>query len=114
MVKAQRGTQDIRNQDARLWQHIEDTAARVFHAAKCQELRTPIFESTELFCRAVGEGTDIVNKEMYSFEDKGGRSITLRPEGTAGVVRAGICLNFQPDAGTGAVAVGHHIADVLQ
>src|SRR3954469_13369411 len=88
MVTAPRGTADILPAESWKWQTVEriacDTAA-LYHFA---EIRTPVFEHTELFHRGVGEASDIVNKEMYTFDDRGGRSITLRPEGTAGVVRA--------------------------
>jgi histidyl-tRNA synthetase len=90
LVTAPRGTADILPAESWKWQAVEqiarDTAA-LYHFA---EIRTPIFEHTELFHRGVGEASDIVNKEMYTFEDRGNRSITLRPEGTAGVVRAAI------------------------
>lgn len=88
MVKAARGTQDIYGKDSALWQKIENTAIEIFSKAGFSELRTPIFESSELFNRAVGESSDIVNKEMYTFTDRSDRSLTLRPEGTAGIVRA--------------------------
>ena len=87
-IAAPRGTQDIFGAKAELWQFIENTAAKVFAQAGFSEIRTPIFESTELFDRAVGEESDIVNKEMYTFADRSERSLTLRPEGTASVVRA--------------------------
>ncbi|ACL69965.1 histidine--tRNA ligase [Halothermothrix orenii] len=87
-VKAPRGTNDILPPVSLKWQYIEDTARRIFQMYNYKEIRTPIFEYTELFQRGIGETTDIVEKEMYTFEDKGGRSITLRPEGTASVVRA--------------------------
>lgn len=88
MIKAPRGTQDIYGDTAALWQKIEQEALRIFQQAGFQELRTPTFEASELFNRAVGESSDIVNKEMYTFFDRSERSLTLRPEGTAGVVRA--------------------------
>ncbi|MGM0471279.1 MAG: histidine--tRNA ligase [Bacillota bacterium] len=83
-----RGTNDILPDDSLKWQYIEDAARDVFARYNYQEIRTPIFESTDLFCRGIGESTDIVEKEMYTFTDKGGRSITLRPEGTASVMRS--------------------------
>ncbi|MDD3150765.1 MAG: histidine--tRNA ligase [Candidatus Gastranaerophilales bacterium] len=86
-IKAQKGTKDILPQDSFKWQIMEDTAKNLFKNANCKEIRTPIFEATELFSRGVGDSTDIVNKEMYTFIQKE-RSITLRPENTAGVVRA--------------------------
>jgi histidyl-tRNA synthetase len=82
------GTQDILPGSTALWQHVEQTARELCRRYHYREIRTPIFEATELFQRGVGETTDIVEKEMYTFEDRGGRSMTLRPEGTAGVVRA--------------------------
>lgn len=88
LVKAPRGTRDIFKPDSYLWQSIESTIREVSETFGVSEIRTPIFEHSELFLRGVGETTDIVNKEMYTFEDKGNRSLTLRPEGTAGVVRA--------------------------
>ncbi|MDD3436691.1 MAG: histidine--tRNA ligase [Candidatus Gastranaerophilales bacterium] len=87
MIKAQKGTKDILPVDAEQWQNLEFKALEVFSNAGFQEIRTPIFEATELFARGVGDTTDIVNKEMYTFE-KSERSLTLRPENTAGVVRA--------------------------
>ena len=87
-----RGTKDILPDEIGLWQHVERVSKALFEAYHYTEIRTPIFEHSELFLRAIGENSDIVNKEMYTFEDKGGRSITLRPEGTASVARA-YCLN---------------------
>ncbi|PMQ01766.1 MAG: histidine--tRNA ligase [Dictyoglomus sp. NZ13-RE01] len=83
-----RGVQDILPQESRLWQYIENLARNLFESYNFQEIRTPIFEFTELFIKGTGETTDIVTKEMYTFYDKKGRSLTLRPEGTPGVVRA--------------------------
>ena len=88
MIQAPKGTKDILPRDVYLWHHIEDAARKTAEAYAFKEIRTPVFEHTELFVRGVGDTTDIVNKEMYTFLDKGGRSITLRPEGTAGVARA--------------------------
>ncbi len=87
MIQAQKGTKDILPQDTTEWQNMELKALKIFNSANFHEIRTPIFEATELFARGVGDSTDIVNKEMYTFE-KADRSITLRPENTAGVVRA--------------------------
>ena len=87
MIQAQKGTKDILPQESLTWQMMEKNALEIFNNANFQEIRTPIFEATELFARGVGDSTDIVNKEMYTFE-KADRSITLRPENTAGVVRA--------------------------
>ncbi len=87
IIKVQKGTKDILPQEMGLWYTMEDNARRIFTNAGYGEIRTPIFEATELFARGVGDTTDIVNKEMYTFE-KSERSLTLRPENTAGVVRA--------------------------
>jgi len=87
-IKAPRGTQDILAADARVWQQIETKAIEIFGSAGFDEIRTPIFEATNLFSRAVGESSDIVNKEMYTFFDRSDRSLTLRPENTASIVRA--------------------------
>ncbi|MGE6629114.1 histidine--tRNA ligase [Bacillus sp. NPDC077027] len=83
-----RGTQDILPGESERWQYIEQIARETCAVYQYHEIRTPIFEHTELFARGVGESTDIVQKEMYTFEDKKGRSITLRPEGTASTVRS--------------------------
>jgi histidyl-tRNA synthetase len=94
MIKAVRGTRDLLPPDTALWNFVEETVRDVFRAYDFQEIRTPIFESTELFARGVGEETDIVSKEMFTWEDRGraesdkGQSLTLRPENTAGIVRA--------------------------
>ncbi|MGN7453254.1 histidine--tRNA ligase [Paenibacillus pasadenensis] len=82
------GTQDLLPGAVERWQLVEAKAREICRRFNFREIRTPIFESTDLFRRGVGETTDIVEKEMYTFEDRGGRSLTLRPEGTAGVVRA--------------------------
>lgn len=87
IIKAQKGTKDILPQEIEQWQNLEEKALKIFTNASFNEIRTPIFEATELFARGVGDTTDIVNKEMYTFE-KSERSLTLRPENTAGVVRA--------------------------
>lgn len=88
MITMPKGTKDLLPKDAYKWQYIEKTAREVAELFNAKEIRTPTFEHTEAFIRSVGETTDIVNKEMYTFTDKGGRSITLKPEGTAGVIRA--------------------------
>jgi len=87
MITAQKGTKDICGNEVDKWHFVENAMREVFENANYKELRTPIFEATELFARGVGDSTDIVNKEMYTFDQKG-RSLTLRPENTAGVVRA--------------------------
>jgi histidyl-tRNA synthetase len=96
-VQRPKGTQDITPHNAAAWQHMHDVARSTLEAVQYRLMQTPIFEATELFCRGVGESTDIVNKEMYSFE-KSNRALTLRPEGTAGVVRAYIENNFTREA----------------
>ncbi len=94
MIKAPRGTRDLLPPDTALWNFVEAAVRDVFRAYNFHEIRTPIFESTDLFARGVGEETDIVAKEMFTWEDRGraesdkGQSLTLRPENTAGVVRA--------------------------
>src|SRR5271155_1130239 len=94
MIKAVRGTRDLLPPETALWNFVESAVRDVFRAYNFQEIRTPIFESTELFARGVGEETDIVAKEMYTWEARGraesdkGQSLTLRPEATAGIVRA--------------------------
>ena len=98
-LKAVRGTRDLLPPETELWNRVEATARAVFARYGFGEIRTPEFEATELFARGVGEETDIVSKEMYTWEDRGradgggldrgrGQSLTLRPENTAGVVRA--------------------------
>ncbi|MFB4211947.1 histidine--tRNA ligase [Shouchella sp. JSM 1781072] len=87
-IRLPRGTQDILPEDAVVWQHIEKVAKDVCQSYHFEEIRTPIFEHTEVFTRGVGDTTDIVQKEMYTFKDRGDRSLTLRPEGTASVVRS--------------------------
>lgn len=97
-----RGTFDLLPDDALLWAWVEEKIRSIFRAYGYGEIRTPIFEHTELFQRGIGETTDIVEKEMYTMNDKGGRSITLRPEGTAPVVRAFIEHKLYTKSGTGA------------
>lgn len=86
--KVPKGTQDILPGQSEKWQKVEQTIRELCHVYRYKEIRTPMFESTELFQRGVGDTTDIVQKEMYTFTDKGNRSLTLRPEGTASAVRA--------------------------
>jgi len=101
MIKAVRGTRDLLPPETALWNFVEAAVRDVFRAYNFQEIRTPVFESTELFARGVGEETDIVSKEMFTWEDRGraesdkGQSLTLRPENTAGVVRAYIQHDLQ-------------------
>ncbi len=88
MIKAIRGTRDILPPASALWNHVEAATRKVCHGFHYQEIRTPIFEETALFARGVGAETDIVSKEMYTWDDRDGTSITLRPENTASVIRA--------------------------
>ena len=88
MIQIPKGCKDVLPSQAYQWQYLETKAREIAAAYAFKEIRTPVFEHTELFSRGVGDTTDIVNKEMYTFLDKGGRSVTLRPEGTAGVARA--------------------------
>ncbi|MFO0512732.1 MAG: histidine--tRNA ligase [Gammaproteobacteria bacterium] len=83
-----KGMNDLLPAEAPLWQHLEGTVRELLHAYGYDEMRVPVVEHTDLFKRAIGEHTDVVEKEMYSFEDKGGERLTLRPEATAGLVRA--------------------------
>lgn len=88
MIQKPKGTKDILPEESYKWQEVESKVKKVFDSYNFKEIRVPVFEHTELFQRGVGETTDVVQKEMYTFDDKGGRSITLRPEGTAGAIRA--------------------------
>lgn len=88
MIQKPKGTRDLLPTESYRWQEAERKVKEVLESYNFKEIRVPVFEYTELFQRGVGETTDVVQKEMYTFDDKGGRSITLRPEGTAGVVRA--------------------------
>ncbi|MDB5987595.1 MAG: histidine--tRNA ligase [Nevskia sp.] len=89
-IQSIRGMNDLLPADAGVWQHLQSVAAEVFGGYGYRELRVPVVERTELFRRAVGEVTDVVEKEMYTFDDRGGENLSLRPELTAGIVRAGI------------------------
>lgn len=88
MIRIQKGTKDVLPFEVYKWHFVEEKIREITKIFGIKEIRTPTFEATELFARGVGDTTDIVNKEMYTFEDKGGRSITLKPEGTAGVARS--------------------------
>lgn len=88
MIRAVKGTRDLLPPDTSVWNYVEQSARDLFARYRYQEIRTPIFEQTELFARGVGEETDIVTKEMYTWEDRDGSSLTLRPENTASVIRA--------------------------
>ena len=98
-IQALRGTRDILPEESGYWQRVEAAARQILNLAVYQEIRTPIFEQTSLFERGIGEATDVVGKEMYTFQDRGDRSITLRPEGTAGVVRSLIEHGLQTQGG---------------
>ncbi|WP_404355616.1 histidine--tRNA ligase [Cytobacillus firmus] len=97
-IRIPRGTQDILPGEVEKWQLIEEKARELCEKFLYREIRTPIFEHTELFLRSVGDTTDIVQKEMYTFEDRGGRSLTLRPEGTASTVRSFVEHKMHGDA----------------
>ena len=88
MINKPRGTEDVLPEQVGIWQYVEEVARNTANLYGYREIRTPVFENTELFQRGVGDTTDVVQKEMYTFEDKGGRSITLKPEGTATLVRS--------------------------
>ena len=100
ITKAIRGTQDLLPKESYKWQAVESIMMETAEQYGFREIRTPVFEHTELFLRGVGDTTDIVQKETYTFDDRGGRSITLKPEGTAGAVRAfiehGLAVDTQP------------------
>ena len=98
MIQRQKGCNDIFGREAKIWKYVDSVIDAVMEKYNYTYIRTPIFEATELFHRGVGETTDIVTKESYDFIDKGGRNITLRPEGTAGVVRAYIENKMYGDA----------------
>ena len=88
MITRPKGTKDVVPSEVYKYQYFEKIAKEVLARFNFKEIRTPTFEHTELFVRGVGEGSDIVNKEMYTFKDKGDRSLTLKPEGTASIARA--------------------------
>lgn len=100
MIEIPKGTKDLLPQNSYKWHFVEERVSQVTKKYNVKEIRTPVFEHTELFLRGIGNSTDIVNKEMYTFLDKGERSITLKPEGTAGVARSfienGLFNNPQP------------------
>ena len=88
MIQAVKGMRDILPPASRVWNEVEAAARQVFQRFNYREIRTPLLEETALFARGVGEETDIVSKEMYTFDDRDGSSLTLRPENTASVLRA--------------------------
>ena len=100
-VRAIKGTRDLLPPSTAVWNHVEAAAREVFRVYNYQEIRTPIFEETALFVRGVGEDPDVVSKEMYTFEDRDGTSLTLRPEATA---------SSRPDSGRQEVLL--HRSDV--
>lgn len=97
MIKAQRGTKDLLPEETAKWHCLEDKIRETVKLFNYHELRTPIFESTDVFSRSIGDDSDIVNKEMYTFSDRGGESLTLRPEMTAALVRSMIQHNYLRD-----------------
>jgi histidyl-tRNA synthetase len=106
-IQAVRGTRDVLPDEVAPWQRVEGAARELFARYGYRELRTPVFEQTELFARGIGAETDIVSKEMYTFEDRDGGSLTLRPEATAGIVRAVIEHNLMnSDASLRVYALG--------
>ena len=86
MVNVPKGTKDMLPRESHKWQAVEAAAKKITALYNVKQIRTPVFEHAELFLRSIGDSTDIVNKEMYIFEDKGGRKMALRPEGTAGEI----------------------------
>ena len=98
LTSAPRGTKDILPEETPKWQYLEKTLLETAELFGFREMRIPTFEHTELFSRSVGDTTDVVQKEMYTFTDKGDRSVTLRPEGTAGVARAALEHGLLGDA----------------
>ncbi len=94
MINVPKGTKDMLPRESYKWQAVESAAKKIAARYNVKQIRTPVFENAELFLRSIGDSTDIVNKEMYIFEDKGGRKMALRPEGTAGVVRSVIENNI--------------------
>ena len=94
LTKGPRGTQDVLPAQSYKWQYLEKKVMEIAGLYGFREIRVPTFEHTELFNRSVGDTTDVVQKEMYTFEDKGGRSITLRPEGTAERCAAPSSMDF--------------------
>ena len=99
LTNAPRGTKDILPDQIGNWQYLENEIRKICAIYGYEEIRTPTFEHTELFKRGIGETTDVVDKEMYTFTDKGDRSITLRPENTASVVRAYLQNKLYGDGG---------------
>ena len=98
LTTAPRGTKDILPRDVEAWRYLERTMREICAQYGYLEIRTPVFEHTELFLRGIGETTDVVEKEMYTFTDRGERSLTLRPENTASAVRSYVCLLYTSDA----------------
>jgi histidyl-tRNA synthetase len=98
--QAPKGTEDLYGQSAQAWELLQQVAASVFTRSGYRPLYTPVFEATELFSRGIGTATDVVTKEMYVFKDRAGRKLTLRPENTAGVVRAAIEKNLLGEGGS--------------
>jgi histidyl-tRNA synthetase len=106
-IRAVKGTRDILPDEVSAWHRIEQAARSLFARYGYREIRTPVFEETQLFARGIGGETDIVSKEMYSFDDRDGSSLTLRPEATAGIVRSVIENNLMnTDAALKVYAMG--------
>ena len=114
MIQTLRGTRDILPEDTPVWQRVETVARDVLHRYGFREIRTPIIEKTELFARGVGEGTDIVHKEMYTFGNRSDESITLRPEATASVVRAYVQHRMYADKAPGEVTRLYYVGPMFR
>src|SRR5438046_10764937 len=99
MIRAVKGTRDLLPPDTAVWNRVERIAREVFRVYNYQEIRTPILEETQLFARGVGDQTDIVTKEVYTFEERDGTSLTMRPENTASVIRVEIGHGLDQRAG---------------
>ena len=110
-LKRPRGTNDFLGDKVKLMTKLEETVRDVCKSFGINEIRTPMFEYTELFQRGVGETTDIVQKEMFTFEDRGGRSLTLKPEGTAGAARAFIENGLYSEAQLQNFSMLHHVSE---
>lgn len=111
-LKRPRGTNDFLGDKVKLMTKLEETVRDVCKSFGINEIRTPMFEYTELFQRGVGETTDIVQKEMFTFEDRGGRSLALKPEGTAGAARAFIENGLYSEAQLQSFSMLHHVSEM--
>ena len=114
MIQTVRGTRDILPEEALVWQRVEAVAREAFRRYGFGEIRTPVFEKTDLFARGVGEATDIVHKEMYTFTDRNGESLTLRPEATASVVRAYLQHKLHAERAPGELAKLYYLGPMFR